>query len=117
MYDFTSEAQKLVEEKDYDTAFIIVTLILNSIPVNLSYNAFVQELEKLKYERVNNTHLLQRLHNVFNRYVLSLGGWFKIYSDKIIGAHLSDTTHRIYVAVDNSCLHNFALLLVKYCEL
>ena len=33
MYDFTSEAQKLVEEKDYDTAFIIVTLILNSIPV------------------------------------------------------------------------------------
>lgn len=32
MYEFTEEARKLVDDEDYETAFIIITVILDSIP-------------------------------------------------------------------------------------
>lgn len=33
MFEFISEAEKLVDNKDYNTAFIIVTILLDSIPI------------------------------------------------------------------------------------
>ena len=94
-----------------------IVQILKSIPRNLSKDEFINEVNKLEQFKLSSeTDLNLILHNAFNGQVLDLGGWFKIYSTKITEKSEIEITHRIYVAVDNFCLHKFALALIKCCE-
>lgn len=92
--------------------------MLHQISCCLSLEQFEEEIDKLgSITTDNGMSLEQRVHNAFGNKVLHLGGWFKIYADEIKGTTVSDITHRIYLAVDNSCLHKFALSLVNECGL
>ncbi len=96
-----------------------ISLFPNTISAGLSLEQFKAELKKLAIipTNGNSISLEQLLHNGFNMKILNLSGWFKIYSDKIKGCSVNVSTHRIYLAVDNSYLHKFALLFIKQCEL
>lgn len=92
--------------------------MLHEISCGLSLEEFENKIKGLNYISTDTRlNLEQLVFNAFNREVLSLGGWFKIYADKIKGTTISNPTHRIYLAVDNSCLHRFALLLLQQCSL
>lgn len=92
--------------------------ILNRIPTNLSQADFVNEINKLtKYNYNSSIDLCESVNRRFKNKVLKVSGWLKLYSNNVIGSPISETTHRIYVAIDNAYLHKFSFLLVKYCEL
>lgn len=90
---------------------------LQTFPPEISFEQFKLEMKKLNLIATNRgLNLEQLVHNSFNRKIINLSGWFKIYADKIKGSFINQPTHRIYLAIDNSCLHKFALLIIKECE-
>lgn len=95
-----------------------ISELLHTISAGLSLEQFKIEIKKLGLISTDRGISLEQLvHNSFNSRIINLSGWFKIYSDKIKGSTVNDPTQRIYLAVDNSYVHKFALLLIKQCEL
>lgn len=92
--------------------------ILHNISAGLSLEDFEKEIKRLALIATDRgISLGQFVYNTFNKKIISLSGWFKIYSDRLKGSTINDHTQRIFLAVDNSYLHKFSLLLVQQLEL
>lgn len=95
-----------------------ISKLLHTISAGLSLKEFESKIEELTLiPTKRGINLGQLVTNSFNSKILDLSGWLKIYFDKIKGSSVNKPTYRIYLAVDNSCLHRFALLFIKQCEL
>lgn len=112
----------------YESEEIILPSSLINIDSHyMSEEQFSKELNKLS--NINNKdgkNIKKILYQRFNRMIIGTtdlrnieSGWLKIYSRKlkVEGKKMSpQTAHRIYLSVDNSCLHKFAYLLLSHCQ-
>lgn len=124
MYEFIKEAEKLVDNHDYNTAFTIVTILLDSIPTteiddsNGSTGMVADSCIKIIFnilDNVNNNDLLLKdiLNYVINdvktlylyNYGVDLKEILKYYIDKQI--YLDDIKMYLEIALDNSINKNY----------
>ena len=92
--------------------------LLDDIPKDLSLEDFIAKVKSIEQQTGT---LESATVNRFNRKVLGsnnpvLVGWNYIYSDKLGNAPVHQKDYRIYLPIDNSCLHRFAVLLTEECK-